>query len=159
MKEDGSFLLKNITTADEEEAASLPRPPPPPPPPIPPPTPKSLQDYDIFGFSGSALLIFNGVMTGLRGGYMIEAGLLQGTLCLWAADRFSVKESNAYFGTLTWAVVASQYALMHWRWKSMTYIPSSLLCLTCLGMSGRYYYHQLQYEMKSKAEKEQLDKW
>merc|ERR1712002_1359683 len=130
MKEDGSFLLKNITTADEEEAASLPRPPPPPPPPIPPPTPKSLQDYDIFG-----------------------------TLCLWAADRFSVKESNAYFGTLTWAVVASQYALMHWKWKSMSYIPSSLLCLTCLGMSGRYYYHQLQYEMKSKAEKEQLDKW
>ena len=77
MKEEGSFVLKDMKTKAEEEALAN-RPPPPPPPPIPPPPEKKLDDYDLTGFSGAALFIFNGVITGIKGAHMIESGLLTG---------------------------------------------------------------------------------
>ena len=77
MKEKGSYLLKELSTkAEEEEAAE--RPPPPPPPPVPPPPESKIEDNDLTGYGGAALLIFNGVMTGVKGGMMIEGGLLAG---------------------------------------------------------------------------------
>jgi len=156
MKEKGSFVLKELSTEAEEAARD--KPPPPPAPPIPPPRETSITDKDLTGYSAAALLAVNGIITGLRGGYMIEAGILPASLCAWSAELHSKTPANAYFGTLVWGVTSLHYAVLHFT-KRATYIPASLLCLTSLGMTGRHYYHQLQYEMKTAAEKDADNPW
>ena len=76
MKEEGSYLLKELATKAEDTVAV--RPPPPPAPPISPPPETNVEDNDLTGYGGAAMLVFNGVMTGVKGGYMIETGLLAG---------------------------------------------------------------------------------
>jgi len=157
MKEKGSYLLKELSTkAEEEEAAE--RPPPPPPPPVPPPPESKIEDNDLTGYGGAALLIFNGVMTGVKGGMMIEGGLLAGLLGAWAANRMSLSPANAYFGTFTWAGISLQFGLMSYT-KRASYIQAPIICATSAGLAARYYYLQLQHEMKSKEEKEAMEKW
>jgi len=158
MREKGSYLLKELTTtADLEEAASQ-RPPPPPPPPIPPPAETKLSDQDLTGYGASALLIFNGVMTGFKAGFFIEPGVLPGAIGAWAAELNSKSPANAYFGTISWGAASAHYGLQHYL-KRPSYIPAWLLCLTSLGMTGSYYFQQLQYEMKTVSEKEKDNPW
>ncbi len=40
-----------------------------------------------------------------------------------------------------------------------SFMKSPVICAASLGMTARYYYLQLQYEMKSKDEKAALDQW
>lgn len=157
MKEEGSFVLKDMKTKAEEEALAN-RPPPPPPPPIPPPPEKKLDDYDLTGFSGAALFIFNGVITGIKGAHMIESGLLTGLMAAWAAERLSTSPANAYFGALTWTYIGFSHGWMAYA-KKPSFISNPVMCATGFGMAARYYYLKLQYEMKTKAEKESMEQW
>jgi len=114
MKEEGSFLLKQIATKSEDSVAELLQPPPAPP--VPPPPETKIEDNDLAGYGGSAMLLFNGIMSGVKGGFMIEGGLLAGLMSAWAAERLSTSPANAYFGTYTWAAIAIQFGLLYGGW-------------------------------------------
>lgn len=158
MKEQGSYVLKELRTKSDEEAVD--RPPPPPAPPIPPPVPRNIADLDLTGYGASALMAFNGVMTGLRGGYMVQTGLLSGILGAWSADLRSKSPANAYFGAWCWAATSLQFAMhIFSKQKSPIFMSATVLCATSLGMTGKYYYEHLQYEMKTEAEKEADNPW